>query len=236
MFRAVPCLLFSGRKIVFLQPLVSSLSVNGRTVCRLRALNRCMVRPFTESDDTWCCNNTIWPREDEHSTAWNMSRIIMWHIYCYRIKELCIKLVIETSLYYDARSEKHQTVFHVFQDTMAWIWGQQFLPKHCYLWVHIPTYCLLKPSCVPLCMHETVCGLLGLSPWNLVLVNWPKFFDICRVSLKYGVMNIFDMKDVLNKSWKKNGKYCMHSAFLCVNVFFEMTEQKGANSPLLHSA
>ena len=29
-------------------------------------------------------------------------------IYCYRIKELCIKLVIKTSLYYDARSEKHQ--------------------------------------------------------------------------------------------------------------------------------
>jgi hypothetical protein len=28
--------------------------------------------------------------------------------YCYRIKELCIKLVIEISLYYDARSKKHQ--------------------------------------------------------------------------------------------------------------------------------
>ena len=27
-------------------------------------------------------------------------------IYYYRIKELCIKLVIETILYYDARSEK----------------------------------------------------------------------------------------------------------------------------------
>ena len=25
-----------------------------------------------------------------------------------RIKELCIKLVVETSLYYDARSEKHK--------------------------------------------------------------------------------------------------------------------------------
>jgi hypothetical protein len=31
----------------------------------------------------------------------------MLYIY-YRIKELCIKLVIKTSLYYDARSEKHQ--------------------------------------------------------------------------------------------------------------------------------
>ena len=36
MFRAVPCS-SSGGQIVLLQPLVSSLSVNGRTVCRLRA-------------------------------------------------------------------------------------------------------------------------------------------------------------------------------------------------------
>jgi len=41
------------------------------------ALNRCTVRPFTESDDTRCCNNTIWPPEDEQGTARNMSRIIM---------------------------------------------------------------------------------------------------------------------------------------------------------------
>jgi len=32
---------------------------------------------ITESDDTRCCNNTICPPEDEHSTARNMSRIIM---------------------------------------------------------------------------------------------------------------------------------------------------------------
>jgi len=36
MFRAVPCS-FSGGQIVLLQPLVSSLSVKGRTLCRLRA-------------------------------------------------------------------------------------------------------------------------------------------------------------------------------------------------------
>ena len=41
------------------------------------ALNRRNVRPFTDSDDTRCCNNTICPPEDEHSTARNMSRIIM---------------------------------------------------------------------------------------------------------------------------------------------------------------
>jgi len=36
MFRAVPCS-SSGGQIVLLQPLVSSLSVNGRKVCLLRA-------------------------------------------------------------------------------------------------------------------------------------------------------------------------------------------------------
>jgi hypothetical protein len=100
MFRAVLCS-SSGGHIVLFQHLVSSLSVNGCTVRRLRAnsaLNRHTIRPFTESDDTRCCNNTIWPTEDEHGTARNMSRIIMQHIYGYRIKELCIKLVIETSL------------------------------------------------------------------------------------------------------------------------------------------
>jgi hypothetical protein len=35
------------------------------------------VRPFTESDDTRCCNNTICPPEDEQGTAQNMLRIIM---------------------------------------------------------------------------------------------------------------------------------------------------------------
>ena len=33
------------------------------------ALNWYTVRPFTESDDTSCCNNTICPPEDEHSAA-----------------------------------------------------------------------------------------------------------------------------------------------------------------------
>jgi len=69
MFQAVPCS-SSGGQIVLLQPLVSSLSP-------LSALNRHTVRPFTESDDTRCCNNTICPPEDEHSTVRKMSRIIM---------------------------------------------------------------------------------------------------------------------------------------------------------------
>ena len=41
------------------------------------ALNLHTVRPYTEIDDTSCCNNTICPPEDERSTAQNMSRIII---------------------------------------------------------------------------------------------------------------------------------------------------------------
>jgi len=55
MFRAVTCSSSEGQ-IVLLQHLVSSLSVNSRTVC---------------------CNNTICPPEDEHRIARNMLRIIM---------------------------------------------------------------------------------------------------------------------------------------------------------------
>ena len=79
MFRAAPCS-SSGGQIVSPQPLVSSLSVNSRTVCRLRlqsALNLHTVRPFTESDDTRCCSDTICSPEDEHSTDRNMLRTIM---------------------------------------------------------------------------------------------------------------------------------------------------------------
>ena len=35
------------------------------------------VQPFTESDDTRCCDNTIYPPEDGHVNARNMSRIVM---------------------------------------------------------------------------------------------------------------------------------------------------------------
>ena len=41
------------------------------------ALNRHIVRLFTESDDTRGCNNKICPPEDEQGTARNMLRIIM---------------------------------------------------------------------------------------------------------------------------------------------------------------
>ena len=41
------------------------------------ALIRRTVQPFTESDDTSCCDNTICPPEDGHVDARNMSKILM---------------------------------------------------------------------------------------------------------------------------------------------------------------
>ena len=41
------------------------------------ALNKCTVQKFTESEDTICCVNTIFPAEDGHVNARNMSRIIV---------------------------------------------------------------------------------------------------------------------------------------------------------------
>ena len=82
MFRALTCP-SSGGKIVFTQHLLSSLSVNGCTVHWLRedsaesALNQCTVQPFTESDDNRCCVNTIFPPEDGHVNARNISMIIV---------------------------------------------------------------------------------------------------------------------------------------------------------------
>ena len=40
-------------------------------------LNRYTVQPFTESDDTRCCVNTICPPEDGHVNARNMSRRVV---------------------------------------------------------------------------------------------------------------------------------------------------------------
>jgi len=79
MFLAVLCP-SSGGQIVLLQPLVSSLSVQYSMPVEsglLSALNRHTVRPFTGSDDTTGCNNTICPPQDEQGTASNMLRIMM---------------------------------------------------------------------------------------------------------------------------------------------------------------
>ena len=60
MFRATSCS-SSGGQIVLIQHLVSSLYVM-----------LCTGRPLTESDDTGCCINKIWPPDDEHDVAQNM--------------------------------------------------------------------------------------------------------------------------------------------------------------------
>ena len=41
------------------------------------ALIRHTVQPFTESDDTRCCVNTICPPDDGYVNARNMSRIVI---------------------------------------------------------------------------------------------------------------------------------------------------------------
>ena len=46
------------------------------------ALNPCNVQPFTESDDTRWCENTICAPEDGYVNARNMSRIVVQHTYC----------------------------------------------------------------------------------------------------------------------------------------------------------
>ena len=82
MFRASTCP-SSGGQILLSQPLVSSLSVQYSTLCQMRAdsvesaLIWHTVQPFTESDDTRCCDDTICPPEDGHVDARNMSRIVM---------------------------------------------------------------------------------------------------------------------------------------------------------------
>ena len=70
--------------IITASGIVSLCTVQYSAVCRMRAesalqsaLIRHTVQPFTESDDTRCCDNTICPPEDGHVDARNMSRIVM---------------------------------------------------------------------------------------------------------------------------------------------------------------
>jgi hypothetical protein len=52
-------------------------SSGGQTVLSHHLLSSLYVQPFTESDDTRCCDNTVCPPEDGHVNARNMSRIII---------------------------------------------------------------------------------------------------------------------------------------------------------------
>ena len=64
MFRAISY--SSSGQIVLIQRLVSSRSVSDRPV------HLCIGRSLTESDDTTCCINTIWPPEEEQDIARNI--------------------------------------------------------------------------------------------------------------------------------------------------------------------
>ena len=71
-----------GRKnikltVTSIWPLVFLFSVKSGLTFVQSALNRCTVQPFTESEDTRCCENTICPPEDGHVNARNMSRIVV---------------------------------------------------------------------------------------------------------------------------------------------------------------
>jgi len=79
MFRAVHCS-SAGGQIVLLQPLVSSLSVNGRTVCRLWAdcspLSTGTLYGRLQSDDTRGCNNL---------SSWRWARYCSKHVEDYNV-------------------------------------------------------------------------------------------------------------------------------------------------------
>ena len=53
------------------------ITASGIVAAEHSALNRHTVQPFTESDDTRCCDNKICPLEDGHVNALNMSRTVM---------------------------------------------------------------------------------------------------------------------------------------------------------------
>ena len=76
MFRASTCP-SSGGQILLSQHLVSSLSVKAVQYALQSVLIRDTAKPFRESDDTRCCDNTICPPEDGHVDARNISRILM---------------------------------------------------------------------------------------------------------------------------------------------------------------
>ena len=46
-------------------------------ISNIGCLNQCTVQTFTESEDIRCCVNTIFPPENGHVNARNMSRIIV---------------------------------------------------------------------------------------------------------------------------------------------------------------
>ena len=63
--------------IVALCKRLYSMPDESRLLCSLLSSDIRTVQPFTESDDTRCCDNTICPPEDGHVNARKMSRIVV---------------------------------------------------------------------------------------------------------------------------------------------------------------
>ena len=55
------------------------------------AFNRCTVQPFTDSDNTRCCENKICPPEDGHEGSKHVEDSSVTYILLMN-KELCIKV------------------------------------------------------------------------------------------------------------------------------------------------
>ena len=74
-FRRTNCII-TASGIVTLCTVQYSMPDESRLTCQ-SALIRHTVQPFTESDDTRCCDNAIFPPEDGHVDARNMSRVVV---------------------------------------------------------------------------------------------------------------------------------------------------------------
>jgi hypothetical protein len=71
-FRRTNCIITASGIVILCKRLYS---MHGESI--ESALIRHIVQPFTGSDDTRCCDNTICPPEDGHVNARNMSRIVV---------------------------------------------------------------------------------------------------------------------------------------------------------------
>ena len=81
-----------SRDVTFRTDMVTSRCMQMVPNFRESALNQCTVQPFTESDDTRCCVNTIFPPEDGHVYC---SKHVEDNSVTYILlknKELCIKV------------------------------------------------------------------------------------------------------------------------------------------------
>jgi hypothetical protein len=68
---------FRRRNFIITASSIVTLCMPDESSAAQSALIRHTVQPFTESDDTGCCDKTVCPPEDRHVNARNMSRIIM---------------------------------------------------------------------------------------------------------------------------------------------------------------